>query len=327
MVTRRSFVAGMLALLSQPIAAQERKKAERVWRVGVLDPLPLGANAANMEQLRKGLRDAGYTEGQNLAIEYRGSEGRAGRYPRLAAELVQLPVDVLIVRGTPAALSAKGATRELPVVALGVNDPVDTGLVASLERPGGNLTGIAFLIKDLETRRVDVLRALAPKTRRIAGLMNIGNPAVAHAWKMLEDAARRFKLDAVLVEVRKPSQIAAAFDAARLREADAVVVQAGALGGPHRHSVIELAARHRLPAIYSSREYVDAGGLVSYGLDVGQLYYRAGAFVDKLVKGAKPAQLAMEPPPKFELIINRKTLRSLELVIPPDLLLRSNEII
>jgi putative tryptophan/tyrosine transport system substrate-binding protein len=326
MVTRRSFVAGMLALLSQPIAAQE-KKAERVWRVGVLDPLPLAANAANMEQLRKSLRDAGYTEGQNLAIEYRTSEGRAGRYPRLAAELVQLPVDVLIVRGTPAALSAKGATRELPIVALGVNDPVETGLVASLERPGGNVTGIAFLIKDLETRRVDVLRALAPKTRRIAGLMNIGNPAIAHAWKMLEDAARRFKLDAVLVEVRKPSQIGAAFDAARLREADAVVVQAGALGGPYRQSLIELAARHRLPAIYSSRHYVDAGGLVSYGLDVGQLYYRAGAFVDKLVKGAKPAELAMEPPPKFELVINRKTLRSLGLVIPPDLLLRSNEII
>jgi putative ABC transport system substrate-binding protein len=316
----------MLALLSQPIAAQE-KKAERVWRVGVLDPLPLAANAANMEQLRKSLRDAGYTEGQNLAIEYRASEGRAGRYPRLAAELVQLPVDVLIVRGTPAALSAKGATRELPIVALGVNDPVETGLVASLERPGGNVTGIAFLIKDLETRRVDVLRALAPKTRRIAGLMNIGNPAIAHAWKMLEDAARRFKLDAVLVEVRKPSQIAAAFDAARLREADALVVQAGALGGPYRQSVIELAARHRLPALYSTRNYVDAGGLVSYGLDVGQLYYRAGAFVDKLVKGAKPAELAMEPPPKFELVINRKTLRALDLVIPPDLLLRSNEII
>jgi putative tryptophan/tyrosine transport system substrate-binding protein len=326
MVTRRSFVAGMLALLSQPMAAQE-KKAGRVLRVGVLDPLPLAANAANLEQLRKGLRDAGYTEGQNLAIEYRGSEGRAGRYARLAAELVHLPVDVLVVRGTPAALSAKHATRELPIVALGVNDPVDTGLVASLERPGGNVTGIAFLIKDLETRRVDVLRALAPKTRRIAGLMNITNPAIAHAWKMLEDAARRFKLDAVLVEVRRPSEIAAAFDAARLREADALVVQAGALGGPYRHSVIELAARHRLPAIYSARQYVDAGGLVSYGLDAGQLYYRAGAFVDKLAKGARPAQLAMEPPPRFELVINRKTLRALDLVIPPDLLLRSNEIV
>lgn len=326
MVTRRSFIAGTLALLSQPVAAQE-KKAERVLRLGVLDPLPLAANAANMEQLRKGLRDAGYTEGRNLAIEYRASEGRASRYARLATELVQLPVDILIARGTPAALGARDATRELPVVALGVNDPVDTGLVASLERPGGNVTGIAFLIKDLETRRVDVLRALAPKTRRIAGLMNVGNPAIAHAWKVLEEAARRFKLDAVLVEVRKPSHIAAAFDAARSREADALVVQAGALGAPQRQSVIELAAKHRLPAIYSSRHYVDAGGLVSYGLDAGQLYYGAADLVDKLVKGAKPAELAMEAPPRFELVINRKTLRSLELVIPPDLLLRSNDIV
>jgi putative ABC transport system substrate-binding protein len=277
--------------------------------------------------LRKGLRDAGYTEGRNVAIEYRASEGLAGRYPRLATELVRLPVDLLIARGTPAALSAKDATRELPIVALGVNDPVDTGLVASLERPGGNVTGIAFLIKDLETRRVDVLRALAPKTRRIAGLMNLGNPAVAHAWKVLEESARRFKLEAVLVEVKKPAQIAEAVDAARLREADALVVQAGALGAPQRQSLIELAATHRLPAIYSSRSYVDAGGLVSYGLDAGQLYYRAGAFVDKLVKGAKPAELAMEPPPRFELVINRKTLRALDLVIPPDLLLRSNEIV
>jgi putative tryptophan/tyrosine transport system substrate-binding protein len=326
MITRRSFVAATLALLSQPMAAQE-KKAERVLRVGVLDPLPLAANGPSLELLRKGLRDAGYTEGRNLAIEYRASEGRGGRYPRLAAELVRHPVDILIARGTPAALAARDATRELPIVALGVNDPVDTGLVASLERPGGNVTGIAFLIKELETRRVDVLRALAPKTRRIAGLMNIGNPAIAHAWKMAEDAARRFKLEAILVEVRKPSHIAAAFDAARQHEADAVVVQAGALGAPQRQSVIELAARHRLPAIYSSRQYVDAGGLVSYGLDAGQLYYRAGAFVDKLVKGAKPAELAMEAPPRFELVINRKTLRSLDLVIPPDLLLRSNEIV
>jgi len=326
MVTRRSFIAGTLALLSQPIAAQE-KKAERVLRLGVLDPLSLAANAAGLEQLRKGLREAGYAEGRNLAIEYRGSEGRAGRYPRLAAELVQLPVDLLIARGTPAALAAKNATRELPIVALGVNDPVETGLVASLERPGGNVTGIAFLIQDLETRRVDVLRALAPKTRRIAGLMNTGNPAIAHAWKMAEDAARRFKLDTILIEVRKPSRIAEAFDAARLREADGLVVQAGPLGAPQRQSVIELAARHRLPAIYTSRQYVDAGGLVSYGVDTVQLYYGAGAFVDKLAKGAKPAELAMEPPPRFEFVINRKTLRALDLVIPPDLLLRSNEIV
>jgi putative ABC transport system substrate-binding protein len=326
MIARRSFIAGSLALLSQPVWAQERK-AERIVRLGVLDPLPPAINADNIEQLRRGLRGAGYSEGQNLAIEYRASDGRAGRYSSLAQELEHAGVDVLIARGTQAALGARSVTRDTPIIALGVNDPVDTGLVASLERPGGNVTGIAFLIKDLETRRVDVLRALAPKTRRVAGLMNMGNPAIAHAWKMLEEAARGFKLDALLVDVRKRSQIEAAFDTVRSREGDAVIVQLGTLGAPQRQWVVELAARHRLPAIYTARQYVDAGGLVSYGLDAGQLFFRAATFVDKLVKGAKPAELAMEPPPKFELVINRKTLRSLDLVIPPDLLLRSNEIV
>jgi putative ABC transport system substrate-binding protein len=326
MIGRRAFIAGTLAIVSRPLWAQERK-ADRVLRLGVLDPLPAATNAANMEQLRRGLRAAGYSEGRNLAIEYRASEGRAARYPQLAEELARLPVDVLVVRGTQAALGAKSVARELPIVALGVNDPVETGLVASLERPGGNVTGIAFLIKDLETRRVDALRALAPKTKRIAGLMNTGNPAIAHAWKMLEEAARGFKLEVLLVDVRKRSQIEPAFDTVRAREADAVIVQLGSLGTAQRHSVVELAARHRLPAIYPSRQYVDAGGLVSYGVDAPQLFYRAGVFVDRLAKGAKPAEVAMEPPPKFELVINRKTLRSLDLVIPPDLLLRSNEIV
>ena len=324
MIARRSFIAGSLALLSRPAWPQERK-AERVVRVGVLDPQPLAINAGNVEQLRKGLRGAGYSEGRNLAIEYRASDGRAGRYASLAQELGNAGVDVLIVRGTQAALGARNVVRDVPIVALGVNDPVDTGLVESLERPGGNVTGIAFLIQDLETRRVDVLRALAPKTRRVVGFMNMGNPAIAHAWKMAEGAARGFKLDTMLVDVRKRSQIEPSFDT--VREGDAVVVQLGTLGATQRQSVVELAAQHHLPAIYTARQYVDAGGLVSYGLDAGQLFFRAATFVDKLVKGAKPGELAMEPPPKFELVINRKTLRSLDLVIPPDLLLRSNEIV
>jgi putative ABC transport system substrate-binding protein len=324
MIARRSFIAGSLALLSRPAWPQERK-AERIVRVGVLDPQPLAINAGNLEQLRKGLRGAGYSEGRNLAIEYRASDGRAGRYGSLAQELGSAGVDVLIARGTQAALGARNVMRDIPIVALGVNDPVDTGLVESLERPGGNVTGIAFLIKDLETRRVDVLRALAPKTRRVVGLMNMGNPAIAHAWKMAEEAARGFKLDTLLVDVRKRSQIEPSFDT--VREGDAVVVQLGTLGATQRQSVVELAAHHHLPAIYTARQYVDAGGLVSYGLDAAQLFFRAATFVDKLVKGAKPGELAMEPPPKFELVINRKTLRSLDLVIPPDLLLRSNEIV
>jgi putative tryptophan/tyrosine transport system substrate-binding protein len=329
MFTRRLFIAGTLATLARPLAAQRGSgsQAGRVVRVGVLDPLEPAANGVNMEQLRKGLRDAGYVEGKNLVIEYRTSEGRAGRYPRLAAELARLPVDVLIARGTPGALAAKDAAAQIPVVAIGVSEPLETGLVASLERPGGHVTGIAVLIKDLETRRVDVLRALAPKTVRVAGLMNFGNPALMTAWKVLEEAAHGFKLDTVVIDVRKPEHFAGAFDAAKARKADAVVVQLGALDPAQRRRVVELAARHRMPAVYGSRLYVDAGGLVSYGVDTPQLFYRAATFVDKIVKGAKPAELEMEQPTKFELIINRKTVRSLDLVIPPDLLLRSNEIV
>jgi len=326
MASRRSFVAGAIALLAAPLAAQE-KGGPRVVRVGVLDPLPLQSNGANLEQLRKGLREAGYAEGKNLALEYRASEGRGSRYREFAAELTRMPVDILVVRGTVAALHAKTVSEAIPIVAIGVTDPVDTGLVGSLERPGGNITGIAVLIRDVEARRLDVLRALAPKAKRIVALMNMGNPAFAIQWKFIETAARGFKLEAELLDVRRPNQIPAAFEAAVAHRSEALVVQLGALDAAHRQTVVDLAAKHRLPAIYTSRQYVDAGGLVSYGVDFGQVFYRAAYFVDKVLKGAKPGELAMEQPSKFELIINRKTLRALDLVIPPDLLLRSNAIV
>jgi putative ABC transport system substrate-binding protein len=326
MASRRSFVAGALALLAAPLAAQE-KGAPRVVRVGVLDPLPLAANGANFEQLKKGLREAGYAEGKNLVFEYRASEGRGSRYREYAAELTKLPVDILVARGTVATIHAKTASDAIPIVAIALTDPVDTGLVGSLERPGGNVTGIAVLIRDVETRRVDVLRALAPKAKRIVAMINMGNPAFAIEWKFIDAAAKGFKLEAELLDVRRPRQIPAAFEAAVAHRAEALVVQLGALEPEQRQTVVDLAAKHRLPAIYTARSYVDAGGLVSYGVDFGQLFYRAAYFVDKVLKGAKPAELAMEQPSKFELIINRKTLRALDLVIPPDLLLRSNAII
>ena len=326
MATRRAFMAGALAVVAAPLAAQE-KKAGRVYRIGVLDSISLSDNAANIDEFRKGLRELGYVEGQNLLIEYRSAEGRVARYPNLTAELSGLNVDLIVARGTPATLAAKNARGKIPVVTAPVADPVETGLVASLTRPGGNVTGLAVLVSELETKRVDLLRALAPRTKRVAALMNMGNPAFATVWKAIDEAARSMGLQALLVDVRRFAQIAPAFQTAKAQAADALVVRLGPLTEARRRALVELAAQYRLPAIYESRLFADAGGLVSYGASSPPMYYRAAAFVDKIFKGANPAELPMERPTKFELIINRKAVKALELVVPPDLLLRSNEMV
>jgi len=327
MTDRRAFLASAALLLAAPLAAQEKKEAARIYRIGVLDTIAEPANLANMEQLRKGLRELGYVEGKNLRIEYRTAEARNERYPALAAELARMKVDLIVANGTPATLAAKNAGGMIPVVTATALDPVDTGLVASLERPGANVTGVAILTSELEKKRVELLRAIAPGRKRVAVLINMGNPGLASTWKPIEAAATSIGLQAVLVDVRRPEKIAGALDAAVAKQADALVVRVGALREADRRAVVELAARHRLPAIYPQRQYVDAGGLVSYGVSTPDMYYRAATFVDKILKGAKPNDLPMERPTKFELVINRKTLKALDLVIPPDLLLRANEIV
>ena len=327
MTDRRAFIAGAAALLSAPLAAQEKKDAVRVYRIGVLDTVAQPPNAANMAQLRKGLQDLGYVEGKNLRIEYRTAEARNERYPVLAAELARIKVDLIVANGTPATLAAKNAPGMIPVVTATALDPVETGLVASLERPGANVTGVAVLTRELEKKRIELLRALAPGRKRVAVLINMGNPGLAATWKAIEAAAKSVGLQPELVDVRKPEKIARVFDVVVARKSEALVVRIGALADADRRALVELAARHRLPAIYAQRQFVDAGGLMSYGMYTPDMYYRAATFVDKILKGAKPGELPMEQPSKFELVINRKTLRALELVIPPDLLLRSNEIV
>jgi putative ABC transport system substrate-binding protein len=325
MTTRRAFIAGAVAVMAAPLAAQE--KPAREYRVGVLDTVAEPENAANMAQLRKGLKDLGYAEGKNLVIEYRSAEARNNRYPGLAAELARAKVDLIIAGGTRAALAAKTAPGAIPVVTATALDPVETGLVASLERPGGNVTGVAILTHELEAKRVELLLALAPGRKRIAVLVNMKNPGLAETWKVIEAAAIAQGLQPQLVSVSRPGKIERAFQAAVAKQAQALVVRVGALAEPDRRKVVDLAARHKLPAIYSQRQYVDAGGLVSYGLSTPEMYYRAATFADKIFKGAKPGELAMERPTKFEFVMNRRTIRALDLVVPPDLLLRSNEIV
>src|SRR5712664_2410729 len=325
MTTLRAFSAGPVAVMAAPLAAQE--KPAREYRIGVLDTVAEPANAANMTQLRKGLKDLGYVEGKNLVIEYRSAEARNNRYPALAAELVHAKVDLIIANGTPAALAAKTAAGAVPVVTATALDPVETGLVASLERPGGNVTGLGVLTHELEAKRVELLVALAPGRKRIAVLVNMKNPGLAETWKGIEAAAIAQGLEPQLINVSRPEKIERAFQAAVAKRAEALVVRVGALAEPDRRKVVDLAARHKLPAIYAQRQFVEAGGLVSYGMSTPEMYYRAATFADKILKGAKPGELAMERPTKFEFVMNRRTIRALELVVPPDLLLRSNEIV
>jgi len=327
MIDRRAFLAGAALLLPVRLAAQERKDAARTYRIGVLDTIAEPANLANMDQLRKGLKDLGYVEGRNLRIEYRTAEARNDRYPELAAELVGMKVDLIVANGTPAALAAKNAGGMTPVVTATALDPVEIGLVASLEKPGGSVTGVAVVTNELEKTRVELLNALAPGRKKLAVFVNMGNPGLAATWPMIEAGAKALGLQAELIDVRKGKKLPAAFEAAVAKKAEALVVRVGAMAEADRRAMVQLAAKHRLPAIYPQRQYVDAGGLVSYGLSTPDMYYRAATFVDKILKGARPSDLPMELPSKYEFVINRRTLRALDLVIPPDLLLRSNEVV
>src|SRR5215471_2218746 len=268
-----------IALVAQP--------SDKVYRIGVLERTPVAINAANLEGFRQGLRALGYVEGKNFIIEYRSADGRDERFPELAAELAQLKVDLILTRGTPAALAAKRATSSIPVVITGVGDPVGQGIIASLPRPGGNITGLSATVTEIYPKRVEILRELVPKATRIAALFNMGNPAIPRQWKEVETAARALGLQAQLL--------------------------------------VDLAAKHRLPAIYASSEFVS--GLASYGVNYPDHYRRAATFADKIFKGAKPADLPVEQPTKLELMINLRTARALGLTIPRTVLLQVDQIV
>jgi putative tryptophan/tyrosine transport system substrate-binding protein len=325
--TRRQLMialgASALAAPLAPFAQQQGK----VWRVGMLETTSTTLNAANLDAFRQGLRELGYVEGRNLIIEYRSADGRSERFADLAADLVGLKVDLIVTRGTPAAVAAKNATRTIPVVMANAGDPVDSGLVTSLARPGGNLTGLSSLTVNLEAKRLGLLRELVPGGARIAVLYNMSSPNNLPQWKAIETAARAVSIQPQLLDVRKPEDLAPAFDAASRQRADALVVGGEGLFQANRKLIAELAAKHRLPAIYRSMEYIEAGGLMAYGPSYPDLYRRAATYVDKIFRGAKPGDLPVEQPTKFELILNLKTAKALGLTIPPPLLLRADEVI
>jgi putative tryptophan/tyrosine transport system substrate-binding protein len=324
---RRTFLASTSAVLFAAPLAAEAQPAGKVYCIGVLEPTSMALNAANLDAFRQGLRELGYVEGRNMRIEYRSADGRSERFPDLAAELVRLKVDVILTRGTPAVMAAKNATGTIPVVMAASGDPVLSGIVSSLARPGGNVTGLSAVVVEVSGKRLELIREVAPGVSRVAALFNMSNPNDALQWKEIETAAPSLRVQLQLLDVRKPSDFAGAFDAAVKGRAGALVVGLDALTWANHRPIVDLAAKHRLPAIYGGREFVNAGGLIAYGVSYPHLYHRAANFVDKILKGAKPADLPVEQPSKFELVINLKTAKALGLTIPQSLLQRADEVI
>ena len=318
-------VALALALLVAPLAT-EAQQAGKVFRIGVLFPGP-SPGPGLPDLLRQALRELGYVEGSNLAIEWRDAEGKTERFDDLAAELVHLKVDV-IVAGVPAAtLAAKRATASIPIVMVNTHDPAQLGLVANLGRPGENITGTTTLSADLSIKQLALLKEAVPQAARIAVLWNQRNPWHPYALKGVEAAAQSLIVQLQSVEVHGPEQFDGAFADMTRKRAEAVLVVADPLYFFHRTQLADLAAKHRLPAMYGTRSFTDAGGLMSYWAHQADLYRRVGSYVDRILKGAKPGDLPIEQPTRFEFVINLKTAKALRLAIPQSLLQRANEII
>jgi ABC-type uncharacterized transport system substrate-binding protein len=292
-VRRREFMTLLGGTAAWPLAARAQQ-ATKHYRIGMLFPTSPTANAANLNVLRERLQELGYVEGRNLVIDYRSAEGRPDRFPVLAAELVNLKVDLIMTRGTPAALAAKTATRTIPVVMAAIGEAVETGVVASIAHPGGNITGLSSVIADVVSKRLELLSEMIQNVRRIGRLSDSNNPV---------------------------SRLAVS------QRADALIVGIDDIVQANMPIVIELAARHRLPAIYSSREYVEAGGLMSFGVNYPDLYRRVAVYVDRIFKGTKPSDLPIEQPTTVEFVINHKTATALGIDVPPTLLARADEVI
>ncbi len=325
MMDRRAFVAGTGAVLLAAPLASEAQQPSKVPRVGVIGEA--SANDPFLAAFRQGLRQLGYTEGQNIEIEYRYAHGALERAPTLAAELIRLRVDVLVVGGTIAAQSAKAATTTMPIVFALAGDPVGSGLVASLAHPGGNATGMSNLVPELTGKQIELLKAAVPQVSRVTVLYNPVNPVAGPALDGTREAARTLAVELQVLEVRRPNELTRAFLALTAWRAGALLALSDPVFGDELTQLSKLAAKNRLPAMYASRRFVEAGGLLSYGPNLSDNYRRAATYVDKILKGAKPADLPVEQPTKFELVINLKTAKALGLTIPPSLLGRADQVI
>ncbi|MBI4490324.1 MAG: ABC transporter substrate-binding protein [Deltaproteobacteria bacterium] len=318
-------LATFLLITAPPAQAQQPGK---IPRIGWLTGSSLSANAACREVFREGLRELGYLEGKNIVIEWRAAEGKFDRLPALAAELVGLKVDIIVSAGPIVTRAAKEATSTIPIVMAQDIDPVGSGFVASLARPGGNITGLSRLAPEISGKRLELLKEIVPKLSRVAVLGTSTQPGYAQQLREVELAAGAFGVKLQYLDVLSPKDIETAFRAADKGRADAVLMNvSGGIALSQRKEIAELAVKSRLPATYPQSEFVDAGGLMSYGVSFLDLDRRAATYVDKILKGAKPADLPVEQPIKFELIINLKAAKQIGLTIPPNVLARADQVI
>ncbi|HEU4343790.1 MAG TPA: ABC transporter substrate-binding protein [Candidatus Binatia bacterium] len=323
-VSKAIALSAVLFALCVPAEAQQTKK---VPRVGFLGNSTAALEANLIGPFREGLRDLGYVEGQNIIIEYRWAEGKYERFPNLIAELIALNVDVIVTAGTPASLAVKKATTSIPLVMIAVGDPVGTGLITSIAHPGGNVTGLTSIAADLEGKRLELLREVIPALSHVAVLWNPVSPFQVVAEKELQAAARVLRMKVLSLGVKTQEQFDDAFATIRKERPGALNVLADRLFLHNRGPIMDFALQNRLPGVHAYVELVEAGGLMSYGPSYADMHRRAASYVDKIFKGRKPAELPVEQPAKFELVVNLKTAKQLGVIIPATVLARADKVI
>jgi putative tryptophan/tyrosine transport system substrate-binding protein len=326
-MSKKTIIVLLVGLTLASVRLADAQQTNKVSRIGFLGAGTASALAGRLDALRQGLRDLGYIEGKNIAIEYRYADGKLDQIPRNAAELVQLKVDIIVTGGPTDTRAAKGVTSTIPIVMTNEGDPVGTGIVSSLARPGGNITGLTPLAPGLNEKRVELLKETLPRLSYVFVLRVPGNPSSAVALKETKVAARSLGIKLQIQEVKEANDLNRAFEAITKTRSDALTVIAGPFGFANRKRIVEFVANNRLPAIYYRREFVEAGGLMSYDANPNDLARRAATYVDKILKGAKPGDLPIEQPMKFEFIINLKAAKQIGLTIPPNVLARADKVI
>jgi putative tryptophan/tyrosine transport system substrate-binding protein len=327
-VSKKIFSFALCAMLFALYLPAEAQQPGKIFRIGYLDNSSASGNAPLLEAFRQEMHKLGWVDGKNFTFEYRFADGKFDRLPDLAADLVRLKVDLIMASGGQPALAAKGATSTIPIVMANAGDPVAFGLVASLGRPGGNVTGLSSLVPELNSKRLEILYDAVPKLVRVGFLRPLGGgPAGEATMKEIRPAALGLKIKLEEIDAQLDAKgLESAFQTAKQKQVGAIMTTTGNPFFTERKRIVELAVKHRLPAIYPQKEFVDAGGLMSYGADYDDLYRRAAVYVDKILKGAKPADLPVQQPMKFEFVINLKAAKQISLIIPVRVLERANRV-